>query len=172
MLLGLILTPDAYSKIPNSEEYIWPQYPGPFRLVVDPTNPSAKYIRSQITSTKRETDEPNITFTHVDITQQKATHDENMILYLECQAVECSLRVQLIEAIDYFYLGALPNSNTNMIYESCPSIMDHLMKIYGQVTLEYMHDKEQALISMAYDQKTPVDTVFGAINKFCVKKHA
>ena len=53
-----------------------------------------------------------------------------------------------------------------MIYKSLPKIMEHLMKNYGQVMLEDMHDKEQSLISMHYDPNTPVDSVFSAVDKF------
>ena len=150
--LGLILTPKAYNQIPNAQEFVRPTHPGPFRLV-DSTNPAPpKRTRSQTAPTEGETDEPNVTFTHADITQQKASHEESLRLYLECQAVEQALRVQLIEAIDSIYLDALRNSDTNMIHETLPKIMEHLMKNYGQVTLEDMHDKEQALISMHYEK--------------------
>ena len=92
--LGLILSEEAYSQIPNSQPFVHPQHPGPFRLVVDSTNPAPKRTRAQTTATERETDEPNITFTHAGITQQKALHDEALRQSLECQAVEQALRVQ------------------------------------------------------------------------------
>ena len=85
---------------------------------------------------------------------------------MECQAVEQALRVQLIKVVDSIYLDALRNSDTDMIHEPLPRIMDHLMKNYGQVTLEDMHDKEQEIISMTYDLSTPVDTVFSVVDKF------
>ena len=118
--LGLILSPEAYAQIPNSQTFIQPTHPGPFRLVVDSTNPTAKRTRSQTAKKERESDEPNITFTHADITQQKATHEESLHLYLECQAVEQALKVQLIEAIDSIYLDALRNSHIDMIHEPLP----------------------------------------------------
>ncbi len=105
-------------------------------------------------------------YTHANIAQQKAAHEEALRLYLECQAVEQALRVQLIEAVNVIYLGALRNSDTDMIHESLPDMMDHLMKNYGQVTLEDMHDKEQELISMHYDPTKPVDNVFSATDWF------
>ena len=37
--LGLILSPEAYEKIPQSEEFVRTTNPGPFQLVVDSTNP-------------------------------------------------------------------------------------------------------------------------------------
>ena len=110
--------------------------------------------------------QPNVNFTHADITQQKASHEESLRLYLECQAVKQALRVQHVEAIDSIYLDALRNSDIDMIHKSLPKIMEHLMKNYGQVTLEDMHNKEQALISIHYDPNTPVDSVFSAVDKF------
>ena len=165
--LGLILSPEAYAQIPNSQTFIRPTHTGPFRLVVDSTNPTAKRTRSQTATTERKSDKSNITFTHAGITQQKVSYEESLHLYLECQAVEQALRVQLIEAIDSIYLDVLRNSDTNVIHEPLPNIMEHLMKNYGQVTLEDMHDKEQELISMHYDPNTPVDSVFSAVDKFC-----
>ena len=53
-----------------------------------------------------------------------------------------------------------------MIHEPLPKIMEHFLKNYGQVTLEDMHNNEQALISMHYDPNTPVDSVFSAVDKF------
>ena len=135
--------------------------------MVDSTNPAPpKRTRASAASTSGETDAPDITFTAADIAQQKASHDEALRQYLECQAVEQALRVQLIEAVDSIYLDALQNSDTDMIHDSLPKIMDHLMKNYGQVTLEDMHDKEQEVISMTYDPATPVDTVFSVVDKF------
>jgi len=144
--LGLILSSEAYKKIPNAVEFIRPKDPGPFRLTLNPKNTS-KRSREDTASTEYETDDPKVTFTAADIAQQKATHDEALRAFLECQAVEQALRVQLIDAVDSVYLDALRNSDTDMIHDSLPDIMDHLMKMYGHITLEDMHDKEQDLIS-------------------------
>ena len=112
--LGLILSEEAYSQIPNAQTFVRPQHPGPFRLVVDSTNPAPKRTRAQATATEHEIDEANITFTHADIAQQNAIHDEALRQYFECQVVEQALWVHLIEAIDPIYLDALRNNNTNM----------------------------------------------------------
>ena len=58
--LGLILSPEAYNEIPHSQEFVQPQHPGPFRLVVDSTNPAPKRTRAQAASTERETDDPTV----------------------------------------------------------------------------------------------------------------
>ena len=166
--LGLILSEEAYKQIPQAEPFVCPKNLGPFRLVVDSTNPAPlKRRRAQTVATAAETDDPTVTFTAADIAQQKATHDESLRAYMECQAVEQALRVQLIKAVDPVYLDALQNSDTDMIHENFPKIMDHLMSNYGQVTLEDMHDKKQEVISMIYDPNIPVDTVFSVIDKFC-----
>ena len=165
--LRLILTQEAYENIPQAETFVHPKNPGPFRLVIDSTNLPPKRTRAQTVGTASETDNPSVTFTAAIIAQQKATHEESLRLYLECQEVEQALRVQLIEAVNLIYLDALCNSDTDMIHESLPKIMDHLMKNYGQIMLEDMHDKEQEVISLTYDPNTPVNTVFSIVNKFC-----
>ena len=114
--LGLLLTSEAYAQIPNAAAFVRPVDPGPFRLQIDSTNPAPKRTRSQTAPTQGETDQPDVVYTHADIVQQKAAHDEALRLYLECQAVEQALRVQLIEAVDVIYLDALRNSDTDMIH--------------------------------------------------------
>ena len=164
--LGLLLTSEAYAQIPNAAEFVRPTDPGPFRLQIDSTNPASKHTWPQTAPTQGETDQPDVVYTHADIAQQKAAHDKALCLYLECQAVEQALCVQLIKAVNVIYLDALRNSDTGMIHELLLDMMDHLMKNYGQVTLEDMHDKEQELISMHYDPTKPVDTVFSATDRF------
>ena len=86
--LGLILSEEAYIQMPQAEPFVRPKNPGPFRLVVDSTNSSPpKRIRAQTVPTASETDDPSVTFTAADIAQQKATHEESLRAYLECQAV-------------------------------------------------------------------------------------
>ena len=104
--LGLILSEEAYMQIPQAEPFVRPKNPGPFCLVVDSTKPAPpKRTRAQTVPTATETDDPSVTFTAADIAQQKATHDKSLRAYLECQAVEQALRVQLIEAVDPIYLS-------------------------------------------------------------------
>ena len=75
--LGAVLSPKAYTnKIPNADEFVHPKHPGPSRLVVDSTNPAPNRSRAHATATRNETDAADVIFTHADITQQKATHEE------------------------------------------------------------------------------------------------
>ena len=91
--LGLILAEEVYEQIPQAEP-VHPTNPGPFRLVVNSINPAPpKRTRAQTVATAAETDDPTVTFTAGDIVQQKATHDESLRAYLECQAVKQALRV-------------------------------------------------------------------------------
>ena len=90
--LGLILLEEAYEQIPQAEPFVRPKNPGSFRLVVDSTNPApSKRTQAQTLGTAVETDDPTVTFTAADIAQRKATHDESLRAYLECQAVEQAL---------------------------------------------------------------------------------
>ena len=78
--LGLILTPEAYNKIPESEEFVCPSNPGPFKLIVDSTNPTTRERWAQATSIEHKTDARNITFTHANIAQQRASNEEALRL--------------------------------------------------------------------------------------------
>ena len=44
--------------------------------------------------------------------------------------------------MDIIYFDALRNSDTDMIDETLPVIIGHLMKKYGKVTLEDIYNKE------------------------------
>ena len=150
--LRLILSPEVYGKFPYSQELICAQYLWPFCLVVDSTNPAPKRSRAQIATAENKTDAANIIFPYADTTQQKATCDKALWLYLECQAIKQAIWVQLIKAIDSTYLNALRNSDTDMIHKSLPTVMECLMYDYSQVTLEDMHDKEQSLSNTLWSQ--------------------
>ena len=59
--LGLIISPEAYEKISQTETFV---------------------------CTKNKTDDPTVTFTAADIVQQKVTHDKLLRSYIECQVLE------------------------------------------------------------------------------------
>ena len=80
------------------------------------------------------------------------SHDEDLDLDLECQAVEQALGVQLMKSVDNNYLDYLQNSNTDNIHQILPMMIDYLTKYYDQVTLEDMHNKKQYLITIHLTQ--------------------
>ena len=87
--LGLIISPEAYEKISQTETFVCPKNPGPLCLAMASTNPAPpKRTRGQIVCTKNKTDDPTVTFTAADIVQQKVTHDKLLRSYIECQVLE------------------------------------------------------------------------------------
>ena len=144
--LALVLTDDTYNTIPNSSPFIRPTNPGPF--IVQPAGAATR-------------NQPTISAAVV--TQQKATWDEKMRLYNECQAVEQALRQQLIEAVEPEFLAVLRNQYTEMVQDPIPTILEHLRNTYGMITDEELSDKLDALKDMVYDPINAVDNVFEKI---------
>ena len=174
--LALILTPTEYAAIPNTTPFVHPTDPGVFQYV--PPQPAAASTsmstRSSRTSSGTPTTQgtqpapstiPSATVT-IDITQQKAQHDERKRRYYECQAVEQTLRQQLVEAISTEYLEALRDPITQMIQSPIPDIIAFLQDSFGQITPQELADREDALKNLTYDPWKPVDLVFNKINQF------
>ena len=101
------MSDDDYKAIPNSASFVRPANPG---LLV-------------ITASKKD-----------DIDQQQVDHKEDKHMYNECQAVEQALRKQLIDAIPAEYIDALRNTDTDMINDSIPDIIQYLQTNFGRVT--------------------------------------
>ena len=151
--LGLVITEETYNAIPASEPFDRPTDPGTFALQV----PTTVALQSPTASTRRSTRSTARSATTADIvapeqaqtalissaevTTQKATHDEAVKRYYECQAVEQTLCTQIIEAVEPEYLDALRNVDTDMINESIPEIFSFLQETYGRITEEELVEK-------------------------------
>ena len=116
--LGLILDEAIYTNIPGATRFIRPTDPGIFQVSMPERS------RTRSTSTSSTTSTPSITA--VDIANQKSRHEERERQYYECQALEQALRNQIENAIDRKYLDALRNTDTDMINETIPNIMEYL----------------------------------------------
>ncbi len=174
--LALILTPAEYAAIPNTTPFIRPTDPGVFQYV--PSQPAAAAASMATRSTRTSTGSPTTQRTQsalsaipsstitIDITQQKAHHDERRRRFSECQAVEQALRQQLVEAISSEYLEALRDPITQMILSPIPDIIAFLQESYGQITPQELADREDALKNLSYDPSKPVDLAFNKITQF------
>ena len=156
--LFLILAPTAYASIPGAVAAVRPVDPGPFTLTPTPT-PTPR-------ATRNDPNPQPPPLTPADIAVQKSAWEERKRIYNEVQAVEHTLRTQLIQAIEPEYLQALRNTHTDMINESIVDIITFLISTYGQITDAEMFHREQALTSMTYDAMQPVDVVFNSVDKF------
>ena len=142
--LALVLSDAAYTTIPNSAPFVRPLDPGAFI----------------ITSMKKD-----------EIAQQQVDHNEEKQHYNSCQAVEQALRKQIIDAILAEYLDALRNTDTDMINNSIPAIIQYLQTNFERVTDQELSDKEDEVKKICYDLATPVDSVFNrikAVQDLCI----
>ena len=184
--LALVLSQEEYEDIPNTVPFDRPTNPGVFKYnpsvptLMTPQEPSSP-IRTR-RSTRTTTSEPgtptaqrrrqepqsglNAPSITIDVTQQKAIHDEKVRRYNECQAVEQVLRQQLIEAIEPEYLEALRDPITYMIQDPIPNIISFLQETFGQITPQELADREEEIKNFAYDPTKPVDVVFNKITQY------
>ena len=91
--LALVISPTAYNAIPNSAFFSRPVDPGTFTPVGVAPQLTRAAALAQLTAT--------------DIATQKIVHDEKRRQYNECQAVEASLRNQIIDSVESDYLQPL-----------------------------------------------------------------
>ena len=93
-------------------------------------------------------------------------HNEEKQQYNTCQAVEQALRKQIIDAIPAEYLDALRKTDTDMINDSIPDIIQYLRTNFGRVTDQHLSDKEGEVKKNCFDLATHVDSVFNRITAF------
>ena len=183
--LALVITQEKYDAIPNSSPFQRPTDPGRFEVhlpttatttstaVQTPTAPTRRTTRSVTRAAtpslpdpaEPPPTQPTVIFS-AEVATQKATHDDALRKFYECQAVEQALRTQIIEAIDSEYLDALRHVDTDMINETIPEIFDFLQLNYGRITEEELVQKEDDLRNYDYDPLKPVDKVFTQIALF------
>ena len=137
--IDLVLSDAAYTAIPNS---------APFARPLDPR-------ALIITATKED-----------EIDQQQVECNEKKQQYNACQAVEQVLREQNIDAIPAEYLDAFRNTDTDMINDSIPDLIQYLQSNFRWVTDQELSDKEGEVNNFSYDLATPVDSVFNRIKVF------
>ena len=101
--------------IPNSVPFLRLVNPRPFVIAT--------------TSTTRS----GLPLTQEAIAQQKINNDKTKHLYNECQSLEQALRKQIIDAIPTEGLDSLRNTDTDMINETTPVIIQYLQTNYGRV---------------------------------------
>ena len=109
--MGLVLTPAIYNILPNATNFVRHTRPGAFT----PTNAR---------------------LTQAEVSAEKSAHDELVRAYHECNAVEDTLRNQLIKAIPSIYLNPLRDPDTDMITETIPGIISFLQTNYCELTPE------------------------------------
>ena len=106
----MVIPPALYNPIDGSAPFVRPVDPGTFTLTV-PLGVQAAPL------------------TPCEIVIQKVAFDNDKRIFYEYQAVEATLRNQLIEAIAPECLRRLRNSVTDMLNNSIPDIFDKRMLI-------------------------------------------
>ena len=182
--LALVISKDKYDAIPISTPFERPQDPGPFKVHLPTSSDSTNIaLQTPIATTHRttrsvsrttatptqepapSTTQPMVIFS-AEVATQKATHEDAVRKYYECQAIEQALRMQIIEVIDPEFLDALRHVDTDMINESIPDIFDFLQSNYGRITEEEIVQKGEDLRNYDYNPQTPVDKVFNQVTLF------
>ena len=151
--LALVLPATSYDAIPNAARFQRPPDPGPF------------IVQTRTPPTTRNTQATPIQITAAVVAQQKSAWDESKRIFNECQAVEQVLRQQIIEAIEPEYLEPLRDQYTEMVNDDIPTIFEHLLTTYGEVSDEDLLDWDSDMKSYTYDPAKSVDDVFNKLRK-------
>ena len=149
--LALVVPPAIYNTIPTSAPFVRPVDPGVFT----PTPMTG-------VATRAGGGPPPLSA--ADITTLKYAWDERKRQYNEAQAVESTLRKQIVKAIDNDYLRPIRNTTTYMITHSIPDIFQFLQNTYGKITTGELEQKEMTVKDLVYDPETNVDNVFNKID--------
>ena len=136
--LGLLLTPDEYSRISPNHAY-QPNANQPGLLDV-PAGTTAH-------ETARLTRE----------------HNELIRSFREVADVKKSLIKQIVATIEPVYLRTLRNSDTNSITRELPSILGYLFHRYGRVNPDRLNDKEMEVRAFVYNLQDPLVSLFDQV---------
>ena len=150
--LALVLSPAAYNAIATSAPFIRPTDPGIFTPIPHPGVGTRAGVPPPLSAT--------------DIATQKIAHDERKHAYNECQAIENTLRKQLIKAIDETYTRPLRDPTTDMIISSITVIFNFLQLTYGKLSPSQLKQRENTVDDLIFDPSTNVDTIFNKIEDF------
>lgn len=138
--LGLVMSNNLYTSLPNAEEYIKPVNPGPFRV----SSPDA---------------------TEAQIAQEKADWEEQVRLWREVDGVERALVQQLVAAVEPKYLKALRNQLTTKIIQDVKRILSYLFDNYGKIPPAVLKDMKRKVEDYELDPNDPVDLLFVEIDE-------
>ena len=131
---------NLYTSLSNAEEYIRPEYPGPFTV-----------------STARATDAA--------IAQEKADWEEDTRVWREVEAVERALVQQIVQAVEPKYLKALRNQVTTKITKDVKGILSYLFNNYGKVPPSILKDMKRKVEDYDLDPNDPIDLLFVEIDE-------
>ena len=136
--LPLVIGPAQFALLSNVP-FVAPQHPGPLLI---PQGTTAHIARNM-----------------------EQIHKSNLASYKSYVAINNALKIQISKAIEPEWLKPLKNPQTNSITVPVVQILEHLFDVHGNVTLESLTNRENAVKGMAYDPALePIDNVFTAIS--------
>ena len=131
--LGLVLSDVEYARITPASPFIPPTFPGP--LVIDPA------------------------LTAVQQVQARETHKEAIALYRECKNVEKALLRHIQTATEHKYLELMVDEDTGLIEDDIPTVLQYLFTNYGKVTSEQVKERENEVLTIAFNPADPMITI-------------
>ena len=138
--LGLVLTDSEYTSLASSPpQFTAPVFPGTLQI---PAGAGP-----------------------VQALEARTTHEENMRQYRECRNVEKALCRFIQDAIEEEYLEDLVDTESNLITEDIPVVLDRLMEAYGEISTELVKQKEREVLEVTYNLSDPLVTIFQPIEK-------
>ena len=136
--LSLVLSPAQYNITAPNIPFTYPTHPGPLTLPVY----QLPHVTQQITS----------------------QHTKSIRVFNECGNVEQALRKQIVAAIEPSFLAAIKTRQTNTITLRVYEIMEFVFRNFGCVTPAKLVDKEQQLLTWAYDPALTIVLLYNKID--------
>ena len=138
-LLSLVLSANDYAAVPNT---------APFTLPTAPINPTftrgmdaAKAIRRQ------------------------HTHERSVAKFHELNDVKTILLQQILHSIGTMYLDAFTNEYTSQLNGDISTIFTYVFNNYAKSAQEDIDEQHDLIISLTYDLRDPLVTVYSPINE-------
>ena len=134
--VGALLSPQSYATL-SQTAFTAPLHPGTLTIPLGSTQYAIAHL--------------------------KQTHEDNITVFQEYSLMQRALIKQICQAVDPQYIAALRNRVTGQIPQNCLDILQYLFSIYGKVTPAQLVAEEDAVKTIQYDTRVPIDTIFNAI---------
>lgn len=134
--LGLVFHDPEYATV-SAIPYVKPDHPGP--LVIPPG-----------------------TTIHVSNILRDA-HKKATALFHETVGLENALKKLIQDALDPKYLEELIDTDTRLILDDIPTILDHLFAMYGYIDSDTVTDEEEEIKNMPFSVSDPLTRLYKAI---------
>ena len=100
------------------------------------------------------------------------THEKAIALFHEVIGLENALKKLIQDALDPEYLEELIDTDTRLILDDIPTILDHLFATYGYIDSNTVSDEVDKIKNMTFNVTDPLKRLYKAIENLDQLAHA